>query len=100
MYADHALLDASAAFPVHAHQGGALQSNVDIPLFDRECEQELLLKRLMARPDNIIIVLSPPSGGKTRLLRELLLGPKLNAPVSWLSGRSQKLSDGRIIPRC
>ena len=74
VYVDHALLAAPAAYDAHAEKSGALQSNSDIPLFDRESEQELLLKRLMARPDNIMLILGPQSSGKTRLLRELLLG--------------------------
>ena len=65
------------------------------PLFDRESEQQLLQKRLMAKPESILLILGPRSCGKTRLLQEVMFGR--DAPVSWISGRSQQLSDGRIM---
>ena len=65
------------------------------PQFDRESEQQLLQKRLMAKPESILLILGPRSTGKTRLLQEVMFG--LDAPVSWISGRSQQLSDGRIV---
>ena len=67
------------------------------PSLPGESEQELLLKRLMARPDDIVLILGPQSSGKTRLLREVLLGHELSAPVMCINGRSQKLSDGRVM---
>eukprot|EP00891_Asterochloris_glomerata_P003550 jgi/Astpho2/3550/Aster-x1155 len=72
--ADEQMAPAAAEVQVVGSQTLEAQSNFDIPLFDRESEQELLLKRLMARPDNIMLILGPQSSGKTRLLRELLLG--------------------------
>ncbi len=76
-------------------KGGVLQGKFDIPLFDRKTEQESLLEQLTDRPETILLILGPRSCGKTRLLQEFLLG--LDAPVSWMSGRSQQFSDARTM---
>ena len=94
-YVKDALFAAPAAFAAHANKGGVLQGDLVTPLFDRESEQQLLQKRLMAKPENILLILGPRSSGKTCLLQEVIFG--LDAPVSWISGRSQQLSDGRIM---
>ena len=65
--------------------------------FDREMEQAKLLDRLEKAPSNMLLVLGPLSSGKTRLLREVLLSGKLDTPVSWFSGRYQKLSDASVM---
>ena len=67
------------------------------PFFDREAEQAKLLDQLRETPDNMLLVLGPLSSGKTRLLREVLLSGKLDTPVSWFSGRDQKLSDANVM---
>ena len=67
------------------------------PFFDREVEQANLLDLLGEDPDSILLVLGPRSSGKTRLLREVLLSSKLDTPVSWFSGRDQKLEDASIM---
>ena len=94
-YAKDALFAARTAFAAPANKGGVLQGDFVTPLFDRESEQHLLWKRLTAKPENILLILGPRSSGKTRLLQEVMLG--LDAPVSWISGRSQQLSDGHIM---
>ena len=60
-------------------------------------EQANLLDLLREDPDSILLVLGPRSSGKTRLLREVLLSGKLDTPVSWFSGRDQKLEDASIM---
>ena len=67
------------------------------PFFDREREQARLLKQLRARPESILLVFGPQTSGKSHLLGDLLLGDKLDARVSWSSGRSQQLSDGHVM---
>ena len=67
------------------------------PFFDRELEQANLLDQLRETPDSMLLVLGPRSSGKTRLLREVLLSGKLDTPVSWFSGRDQKLSDAGVM---
>ena len=88
-------LAAPAALAAPAETGGVLQGNFDIPLFDRKTEQESLLKQFTRRPETILLILGPQSCGKTRLLQEVLL--RLDAPVSWMSGRSQQFSDARTM---
>ena len=78
-------------------EGGVMQVDFDIPLFGRESEQEALLKRLMARPYTIWLILGPQSSGKTCLLRELLLERKPNAPVWWIGGRSQNRAESHVM---
>ena len=67
------------------------------PFFDREVEQAQLLNQLRETPDNLLLVLGPLSSGKTRLLQEVLRSGKLDTPVSWFSGRDQKLSDASVM---
>ena len=67
------------------------------PFFDREVEQAQLLNQLRETPDNLLLVLGPLSSGKTRLLQEVLRSGKLDTPVSWFSGRNQKLSDASVM---
>ncbi len=56
-----------------------------------------MLDLLRETPDSMLLVLGPRSSGKTRLLREVLLSGKLDTPVSWFSGRDQKLQDASIM---
>ena len=67
------------------------------PFSDREVEQARLLKQLRETPDNMLLVLGSLSSGKTLLLRKVLLSGKLDTPVSWFSGREQKLSDASVM---
>ena len=67
------------------------------PFSPREVEQAKLLAQLRETPDNMLLVLGPGSSGKTRLLQEVLLSDKLDTPVSWFSGRDQKLSDASVM---
>ena len=56
-----------------------------------------MLKQLRETPDNMLLVLGSLSSGKTLLLRKVLLSGKLDTPVSWFSGREQKLSDASVM---
>ncbi len=65
--------------------------------FHREVEQANLLDLLKKTPDSMLLVLGPCSSGKTRLLQEVLLSGKLDTPVSWVSGRDEKLENASIM---
>ena len=60
-------------------------------------EQANLLDLLEETPDSMLLVLGPRSGGKTRLLQEVLLSGKLDTPVSWVSGRDEKPENASIL---
>jgi hypothetical protein len=51
-----------------------VQGEGDDPFFDRELEREQLLEYLGSRPGGVLLVLGPRNSGKTRLLKEVLLG--------------------------
>ena len=66
--------------------------------FGRKVEQSLLLAQLQQSPTSILVLVGPYNSGKTRLLKEVLVERKKHKGlVTFVNGRSQKLTDAGIM---